>query len=96
MNRAYIAVMTAAYAVSHLGSEHGVKANCGVETSFTVSTSVTNDCINNPDSVTSGWADQSPGVHAGDYSCYCNAGFRATAGDNGATCAYVDECADSL
>ena len=101
MNQAYIAVecaavTTVAYAVSYLCSEHGVKANCGVETSFTVSTSVTNDCINNPDSATAGWACPSPGVHASDYNCYCNAGYRATADDNGATCANVDICADGL
>ena len=101
MNQAYIAVecaavTTVAYAVSNLCSEHGVKANCGVETSFTVSTSVTNDCINNPDSATAGWACPSPGVHASDYNCYCNAGYRATADDNGATCANVDICADGL
>ena len=82
--------------VSHLCSEHGVKANCGVETSFTVPKSVTNDSINNPDSVTAGWACPPPGVHADDYSLYYNASYSATAGDNAATCANVDECVDRL
>ena len=82
--------------VFNLCSEYRVKANCGVDMLFTVSTSVTNSCINNPDSVTAGWACPSPGVHAGDRSRYYNLGYSATAGDNGATCANVDECADGL
>ena len=90
-------VTTDAYAVSHLCSEHGVLANCAEDVNgFSVSTAVTNDCINNADSVSQGWACPSPGEHAGDYSCYCNAGYRATAGDDGATCANVDECADGV
>ena len=81
-----------------LCSEHGVSVNCGtVPGAFNVDTRVNLDCINNPDSESAGWACIDSGTWIGTYSCICNVGYRAgAAGDDGAACLNVDECADGV